>query len=81
MNLKNIINKKLTGATLILGLLSMMVFQSTAHADHPWGNYLGNYHWKYFTTPVELDLIDNMTSDWDAVSEHLLPNHYQDKIY
>jgi len=48
----------LTGFTL-----AMLVFSSASMADHSWGKY----KWKPSSIPFNLDLVNNVNSDWDGL--------------
>jgi len=54
MNIKNKI-------FISLSILGSLVFSTSASADHSWGAY----HWKATTTPLYLELGDNLTTSWD----------------
>ena len=47
---------------MVLVLLSIGTFTTTAYASHSWGDY----HWARTANPFTLKLGDNVTSAWDA---------------
>lgn len=47
---------------VILMVLAVFAFSAGAQADHSWGNY----HWTKSSSVVSLQVIDSVTSQWDA---------------
>jgi hypothetical protein len=49
-------------ATLMASILVILLLPPAAEADHAWGSY----HWEHSSTPVNLDLGNNLDSRWDG---------------
>ncbi|HSG45005.1 MAG TPA: hypothetical protein VLA72_17800 [Anaerolineales bacterium] len=54
-------NKKFRFIVVFALIAMLMVSSFPAGATHSWGNY----HWARSNNPLALDVVDNMTSDWD----------------
>lgn len=54
-----------TGRTFLIGALAaaaLLIAATVANADHSWNNY----HWGRTANPFTLQVVDSVTSDWDA---------------
>lgn len=55
------IKRQMQGVLVIVMLLTVALFPSSAEASHAWGSY----HWARTSNPFTLKLGDNLTSNWD----------------
>ncbi len=57
---------------LITAAASAIVVAIPSIADHTWGNASGPYHWDGASLPLQISVIDSVTSDWQDEMEETI---------